>query len=156
MEGIGRGEIKRLLVLEQLPKPVQSPGGRTLDDRGPFALARILAPCRRSRRLGLTWKCRLSRALLCGLDENGLAVKRMHSFASVMPGETMGCVGCHEHRTNAPPSANCLSQCCGRPPRSNRWPACRDVFDYPRDIQPILDRHCVACHNAIVGKARLT
>lgn len=23
-----------------------------------------------------------------------------------------------------------------------------DVFDYPRDIQPIWDRHCVACHSA--------
>ena len=22
-----------------------------------------------------------------------------------------------------------------------------DVFDFPRDVQPILDRHCVACHN---------
>jgi hypothetical protein len=22
-----------------------------------------------------------------------------------------------------------------------------EVFDFPRDIQPILDRHCVACHN---------
>jgi hypothetical protein len=22
-----------------------------------------------------------------------------------------------------------------------------DVFDFPRDIQPILDRHCVECHN---------
>ena len=23
-----------------------------------------------------------------------------------------------------------------------------EVFDYPRDIQPIWDRHCVACHSA--------
>ena len=22
-----------------------------------------------------------------------------------------------------------------------------EVFDFPRDIQPILDRHCVECHN---------
>ena len=23
-----------------------------------------------------------------------------------------------------------------------------DVFDFTRDIQPLLDRHCVACHSA--------
>ena len=23
---------------------------------------------------------------------------------------------------------------------------CPDVFDYPRDVQPILDRLCVDCH----------
>ena len=32
------------------------------------------------------------------LDENDLAVKRMHSFVTVQPGETTGCVGCHEQR----------------------------------------------------------
>ncbi len=43
MAGVGRGEIKKLLVLEQLPKPVQFSGGQEpLSIGGPFTLARIL------------------------------------------------------------------------------------------------------------------
>jgi hypothetical protein len=30
-----------------------------------------------------------------------------------------------------------------------------EVFDYPRDIQPILDRHCVACHNPDKRRGRI-
>ncbi len=33
------------------------------------------------------------------LDEHDNSVKRMMSFLTVMPGETTGCVGCHEQRT---------------------------------------------------------
>jgi hypothetical protein len=35
-----------------------------------------------------------------------------------------------------------------RPPsRIEPIPEVPEVFDFPRDIQPILDRHCVGCHN---------
>ncbi|MDZ7617241.1 MAG: hypothetical protein U1E05_09565, partial [Patescibacteria group bacterium] len=43
MEGVQRGEIKRLLILEQLPKPVQFSGGQEpLSIGGTFALERVL------------------------------------------------------------------------------------------------------------------
>jgi hypothetical protein len=66
-----------------------------------------------------------------------------------MPGETTGCVGCHEHRVK-PPSAEMQ-----RAPLALRAAPRRiepisdvpDVLDFPRDIQPILDRHCLKCHD---------
>ena len=33
-----------------------------------------------------------------------------------------------------------------RPSRIEPIPGVPDVIDYPRDIQPILDKHCVECH----------
>ena len=83
------------------------------------------------------------------LDENDLSVKRMQSFTSVMPGETTGCVGCHEHRTATPPDSfpRPASPCDALPARSSHLTGFPDVLDFQRDIQPILDRHCVACHN---------
>jgi len=68
-----------------------------------------------------------------------------------MPGETLGCVGCHEPRTQIPPSTPKGT------PRALRRPASRiapfhgfsDVLDYRRDVQPILDRRCVACHSDV-------
>ncbi len=38
------------------------------------------------------------------LDEDYRCVQTMRSFTGVMPGETRGCVGCHEGRRNAPVS----------------------------------------------------
>ncbi len=83
------------------------------------------------------------------LDENENSVKRMHSFTSVMPGEVLGCVGCHEDRSSTPRNTR------GRPMLAAlKRPASQiesiegipDVYDYPKDIQPLLDKHCVSCH----------
>ncbi len=78
-----------------------------------------------------------------------MSVQRMHSFVSVMPGETTSCVGCHEPRSQSPPSpTQPLLQALQRPPsRIQPFAGLPDVVDFPRDIQPILDRHCVECHN---------
>jgi len=64
----------------------------------------------------------------------------------VEPGETTSCVGCHEQRTETIlPTGN--PQALLRGPSVIKPIAdCPDVFDYPRDIQPILDRLCVDCH----------
>ena len=80
------------------------------------------------------------------LDENDLAVKRMQSFLTVQPGEVTSCVGCHESRTETfVPSNDLLA--IGRPvSRIKAIDDCPDVFDFPRDIQPILDTLCVDCH----------
>ena len=83
------------------------------------------------------------------LDENDRSVKRMQSFTTVAPGETLGCVGCHEHRVVTPPASVArLPQATGRPAsRIKPLQGVPDLVDFPRDIQPILDRHCVSCHN---------
>jgi hypothetical protein len=83
------------------------------------------------------------------LDENDLSVKRMQSFVTVQPGETTGCVGCHEQRTETIRATSITDLMA-----NSRLPAqiapIDDVpapLDFPRDIQPILDKHCVECHN---------
>jgi hypothetical protein len=80
------------------------------------------------------------------LDENDIAIKRMHSFMTVQPGEVLGCVGCHEPRTESLPASNSMALLPSRPSRIEPIKDCPDVFDFPRDIQPILDRLCVDCH----------
>ena len=82
------------------------------------------------------------------LDDAGLSVKRMQSFVSVEPGEVTGCVGCHEQRLQAPLLKFGQRAFLGRRP-SPIEPIgdIPDVFDFPRDVQPIFDRHCVECHN---------
>ena len=76
------------------------------------------------------------------LDENDLSVKRMQSFLTVQPGETTSCVGCHEQRTQTPANRGLHPALAHAPPAEPIEPIADvpDVIDFPRDIQPILDR----------------
>jgi hypothetical protein len=81
------------------------------------------------------------------LDERGLAVQSMRSDTYVHPGQQLVCQGCHESKHQAP-SAPRESPLAFRRAASEIQP---DVdgsrpFSYPRLVQPILDQHCVACH----------
>lgn len=147
LEGVKRGEIKKLLVLEQLPKPVNFSGGMwPVSDGGTFTLARLLGTVPVDPDGTADFIVPAMRSLFfVALDENDLAVKRMQSFTTVQPGETAGCVGCHEHRTAAPPAG--LAGRTRPPDRIEPLAGVPDVPDFPRDIQPVFDRHCVACHN---------
>lgn len=151
MDGVAPGEIKRLLVMEQLPKPVNFSGGmQPLTIFGTFTLARILGTVPVEPDGSAYFEAPAMRSLFfVALDEDDLSVKRMQSFATLMPGETTGCVGCHEQRQRPPVSRLDSQVLAGRKPRQIEPLADHpDVFDFPRDIQPILDRHCVECHNS--------
>jgi hypothetical protein len=149
--GLPPGTVKKLLVLKQLPKPVNFSGGmQPLTIGGSFTLAQILGtvPVEPDGSAYLEVPA-LQSIFFVALDQNNLAVKRMHSFLTVQPGETLSCVGCHEPRTQTPRSA------AGSPLAMKRGPSPIEpiggvppVIDFPRDIQPILDRRCVECHNA--------
>lgn len=82
------------------------------------------------------------------LDERGLMVQTMRDTTSFAPGERQTCVGCHDSRLDAPPAAQAPAQALQHP-ASRLEPLSDGRFgvDYPRDIQPIFDRHCVKCHD---------
>ena len=86
----------------------------------------------------------------CAMDEKGHCVKRMHSFTSVMPGEVTTCIGCHEERTETPNAddRDRLNRILRTiPVEPEKIAGVPEIFVFPRDIQPILDRHCLECHN---------
>lgn len=150
MAGVGPGEIKKLLVLEQLPTPIHYTGGpEPISDLGTFTLERIVGTVPVEPDGSAYFELPALRSLFfVVLDEHDLAVKRMQSFVTVQPGEVTSCVGCHEQRTRAPRlTAKPLLQAVRRPPsRIEPVADVPDVMDFPRDIQPILDALCVACH----------
>ncbi len=149
MGGVKRGEIKELLVLETLPKPINFTGsGDPISYNGTFTLERVLGTVPVEPDGSACFALPALRSFFfVALDGEGLAVKRMQSFLTVQPGETLGCVGCHEHRAESARQTSDLLAF-RRPPSPVRPIAgIPDVFDFPRDIQPILDRHCVRCHD---------
>jgi hypothetical protein len=151
MRGVRRGEIKKLLILELLPKPVNFSGGTDLLTwLGTFTLERVLGTVPVEEDGSAYFELPAFRSVFfVALDDKDLSVKRMQSFASVMPGEVMGCVGCHEERQKTPQNRQVATiQALQRPPSPiEPFEGFPDVMDFPRDIQPILDRHCVRCHD---------
>jgi hypothetical protein len=148
MGDASRGEIRKLLVLEQLPKPVNFSGGPwPLTIGGSFTLARVLGTVPVETDGSAHFEVPALRPVFfVALDEHDLSVKRMQSFIALQPGETMSCVGCHEQRVKSPHGQLALSSLDRRPSRIEPIGGVPDVLDFPRDVQPILDRHCVECH----------
>jgi len=149
MAGVRPGEIKELLVLETLPKPYNIFSGmEPLSYGGTFLLTRVLGTVPVEADGSAFLELPAMRAVsFVALDADALAVKRMQSFMTVQGGESVSCVGCHEHRCQAPSGGRNL-MATRRPPSPVRpIRDTPDVLDFPRDVQPILDRHCVACHD---------
>ncbi|MCX7819409.1 MAG: discoidin domain-containing protein [Kiritimatiellae bacterium] len=151
MAGVQRGEIRELLVLESLPKPINYTGGmEPLSYGGTFTLERIVGTVPVEADGSARFELPALRSyLFVALDAQGRSVKRMQSFTTVMPGERLGCVGCHEPRTQAAPNREgramplALTKPAARPRPVEGVP---EVPDFPRDVQPILDALCVSCH----------
>lgn len=71
----------------------------------------------------------------------------------MQPGERTSCVGCHDNKNAAPPAdresyalklgPQDITPWLGKPARG---------FSFVRDVQPVLDRHCVRCHKLDRGE----
>ena len=85
--------------------------------------------------------------LFQALDENGRMVQGMRSLVYLQPGESAGCVGCHEDRTAAVPSAKTIAST-KKPTQIEPGPDGSKPFSFPILVQPVLDKKCVSCHNA--------
>lgn len=152
MAGVEYGAVKKILVMEDLPKPANFHGGgsQPLGHGVSSTLKRILGTVPVEQDGSAYFKVPAKRSIYFALlDRKEQSLKQMRSFVTLAPGETVGCVGCHEPRektSDHAPKSRLLAL--------NRQPSTiepiRDVpeiMDFPRDIQPILDKHCVKCHN---------
>jgi formylglycine-generating enzyme required for sulfatase activity len=84
------------------------------------------------------------------LDADGRAMAIMRSWATAMPGETQSCIGCHERQNDAPPTKRTIAAR-QKPSEITPWYGPTRGFSFKREVQPVLDRYCVGCHD---GKPR--
>lgn len=87
------------------------------------------------------------------VDDTGRAVQTMRSAVYLQPGERRSCIGCHEPSGTAASSLPRMAM--HRPPsRLEPGPEGSRPFSFPLLVQPILDRHCVSCHDGQAGPGR--
>ena len=169
--GVKRGEIKHIRVLEQVPRFWSTRrrwGGDGYDQQhvcitkdthlglkvqhgivpvAPDGSAHFVVPAERN-------------ISLQALDGNYMAVQTERTYVNYMPGEQRSCIGCHETPKDAP--ANLASTTAMALQHSPSLPGPqpgeargRRTLHYPRDVQPVWDKHCVSCHSGRKPKGGL-
>jgi hypothetical protein len=82
------------------------------------------------------------------IDGDGHIVQSMRSWSTLQPGETRSCLGCHEDKNATGPTAygsTIAMQSKAKPLMDFHGPP--RGFSFRKEIQPILDKHCVRCHD---------
>lgn len=154
---VKRGEVKRVRVVREMQKTVRiDPSMRAFGFQFPviscgatYAGKTVLGevPVEPDGSAYFRVPARMP-IYFMAIDAQGRAVQRMRSFTHLMPGEVQGCIGCHEPRRQSPPIQRSVAN--GRPPRDLEPPEWGvGGFDYSRIVQPVLDKHCVECHNPL-------
>ena len=163
---VKRGEIKQIAVVQEMEKAVRTDVknrafgfqfpviscGATYAAKTVWGYAPVLADGSAHFRVPANVPI-----YFMAIDAHGRALQRMRTFTHLMPGETQGCVGCHEPRNTSAISRQPLALM--SPPVSLQTPEWGlRGFDYSALVQPVLDQHCSACHTGATpaGKVDLS
>ena len=150
MKGVKRGSIKKLLITRVQPATVNYHGGYgPTGFQGTFALEEVVGtvPVYEDGSAFFEVPAMVGIAF-SALEENGTCVKRMMSSTNFAPGTQTSCIGCHEQRTAAPIRKQKLPMAYRKgvskiEPLKNA----KNIIDYTRDIQPLINKYCLECHN---------
>ncbi len=80
------------------------------------------------------------------LDKDGVAVQWMRSWVTGQPGEVVSCIGCHENQNQIVLPKRVIASQKEPSPLTPPEGGVRS-FTFDLEVQPILDRACVACHD---------
>lgn len=83
---------------------------------------------------------------LMPLDAEGRALQKMRTWINPQPGEYLSCVGCHEAVDHTPLSKTAMASN-AKPQELKPWLGPARVYSFVMEMQPVLDRYCVSCHD---------
>ena len=162
MDDVKRGEVKYIRVLEQVPRSWSARKNYGDDHAGTTHAHSAIGNGLLSVKIqhGIVpveedgsahFLVPADRAIYFqALDKNFCAIQTERTYVNYRPGETRSCIGCHE-TPDMMPSLNVavpkslLREASIPGPQPTQTKA-QIVFDYDRQIQPILDKHCLECH----------
>jgi len=81
------------------------------------------------------------------LDEKGMMIQSMRSGTIIRPGESTGCIGCHENRLTAMPYQTIPLAIRKPPQKLTPWYGPPRLYNYTTELQPVFDKHCIKCHD---------
>lgn len=161
LDGIPRGTVKYLRILEQVPRPWSARRFWPNDSaHGQHAIVSLNSHIHVKIQHGIVpveedgsahFRVPVDKNLFFqALDRDFLEVQRMRTFVNFQAGEVRSCVGCHQYRRQAPLQRAAMPLALRRSP-SEPGPQPGETvprpIHYPTDVEPILARHCTQCHS---------
>ncbi len=155
LEGVERGTVRYLRVMEAHPKT-----GHTWPQRMDFGVnsgwdgRTVLGTVPVEADGSANFEVPAGKMLFFeALDANHLEVRRMRNYINLMPGENASCIGCHESPSTVPSAQTLNTMALNKAPSHIEPPPWgTNIVSFPKLIQPILDRHCINCHDGSRGK----
>ena len=147
LTGVPRGTVKKLRILAYHYGYPGMAGPDKVGCGGPWEVMRILGTVKVHDDGSTMFRVPANTPVsVQPLDEQGKAIQLMRSWFTAMPGETVSCVGCHEQSKQIPMLHQRVAA--NRPAeRIEPWYGPARGLDFERDVQPALDKYCIACHN---------
>ena len=147
LAGVPRGTVKKLRILAYHYGYPGMAGPDKVGCGGPWEVMRILGTVKVHDDGSAIFRVPANTPVsVQPLDEQGKAIQLMRSWFTAMPGETVSCVGCHEEPKQIPMLNPQVAA--NRPAMPIKpWYGPARGLDFERDVQPALDKYCVACHN---------
>ncbi|NQU22704.1 MAG: SUMF1/EgtB/PvdO family nonheme iron enzyme, partial [Candidatus Nealsonbacteria bacterium] len=147
LEGVPRGTVKRLRIYEQHYAYPKMGGHHAVGIDGPWDVKRILGtvPVKEDGSANFLVPANTPLAVQ-PLDENGRALQIMRSWFTAMPGEILSCAGCHESQNTTPAAKHAVAMR-DKPSKIEPWYGPARGFGFKREVQPVLDKYCVGCHD---------
>ena len=155
LAGVPHGTIEKLRVIAYHFGYRHLAGPDKIGCGGPWEVMRILGTVPLERDGSVMFRVPANTPIAVqALDAEGKAVQLMRSWFTVMPGETLSCVGCHERPSEAAPAQ--LAMAMQRGTRQiEPWRGPARGFDFAREVQPVLNTYCTGCHDGAPGRPDL-
>jgi len=165
LENVKRGEVKWIRIMEQIPRPwscrrrwrpAQAHTG-LISKRTALAAKALRGIVPVEKDGSAHFYVPADRNIYFSvLDKNFMELQRERTYVNYRPGENRSCIGCHETPQDAPPRSMKRPIAMTKPPvmpqpQPGDKRADRPIH-YPADVQPVLDKYCVSCHEDLSGE----
>jgi len=151
LKGVPRGTVKKLRIYELHFGYPKMGGHKHIAVEGGWDVHRILGTVPVYEDGSAFFRVPANTPLAVQpLDEEGRAIQLMRSWFTAMPGESVSCVGCHERQNTTAASTQTIAAL-KDPVPITPWYGPTRGFSFKREIQPVLDKYCVGCHDGSPG-----
>jgi len=147
LEGVPRGLVKALRVYRYEYGPRHKGGHYSMGMEAGWDAKQILGtvPVEPDGSASFTVPANTPFAMQ-PLDKDGKALQLMRSWTVAMPGENLSCIGCHESQNMSPPTRPAAAML-RAPSQLKPFYGPLRGFSFQREVQPVIDKYCVGCHD---------
>ena len=147
LKGVPRGTVKKLRLFAFHYAYYRMGGHIHIGIDGPWDVHRVLGTVPVDEDGSAMFRVPANTPIaLQPVDKDGKALQVMRSWLTAMPGEFLSCVGCHERQSDTA-MHKYHSATARKPEEIAPWHGPTRGFSFRREVQPVLDKYCVSCHN---------